>query len=189
MFGLIRRVLDPPTANQVRYAKQLGIPWAAWLSKKDISNAIDRATAPEREARMQTMHSKKESKAKERREKLTGTFGQAKVADLDEWESFCNGSDYVLTIYKKRGGGRGIEVYCFESVSFDERGKLKLAATRPKKYREDGETYLEWDSDATVDVSSILHCEALPENLTGCDMGEYEAVISRGQEIASRLPA
>lgn len=188
---------DRPTVRQIQLAEKLGVKNAARMSGTTISKAIDQAKQAEKERLARDPeHQKKEAKKLERKEKQLAKrdaerlerFGQEKLVEEKRWQALCNDpkNDYALVIFERRKN-RKVEVVCFESASLDEKGKLRLDCSGPKKFREDGDDYFEWEQEMHIYANEILHYEFLSEDLTGCDQAEYDAVISRGTKILNNL--
>lgn len=186
-----------PTVRQIQLAEKLGVKNAARLSGTTISKAIDQAKQSEQERLARDpAHQKKQAKKRERKDnqlakrdaERLAEFGQEKLAEEMRWQALCDDpkNDYALVVFEQRKN-RKVEVVCFESASLEEKGKVRLDCSGPKKFREDGDIYFEWKKEMHIFAHEILHHEFLSEDLTGCGQAEYDAVISRGTKISKNL--
>ncbi len=187
-----------PTWKQVQFFKRINKPFPVGISRQEIAQQVKRL---EQDAGIQKLIEKavKEEKraaveaGQEMRLEDIERYGLPAVEEFERWEPVADEVGPYVIIYRS-GKSLKVEVVEFEGAEIEQkaRGKSRVAldCLFPKRFREDGETWLEWEKEKRLIASKVEYVVLLEKVWSGTyidNIEEYESLIADIESRASDL--
>ena len=168
MFGLLKALFAPrkkkmrrPSANQIQFAKDLGIKVQKDWDWDKVSQEIEKAKADP--AARKNSWKKRMKREKEEALPDVERFGEAAVAEEAKWEGL-EGKTF-LGVYRKKGI-KTVEVFHLEETELKkgkDGGHLSLSVTLPKLERGEGFTMVAFEKPSTIRAQDLLWFEEVDD--------------------------
>lgn len=189
-----------PTWQQRQFFERAGVLFPADVARNAIDEKIkqlesDPVIAQRIQIAIDAEQKANESAEQEMRLEDIERYGLAVVESFERWEPIADDIGPYVVIYRS-GKSLKVEVVEFEGaeIEFKTRGKSRvvLDCLFPKRFREDGEKWLEWEKEKKLVASKIEHIVLLDKVLPRCnieEIDEYESVIADFQHRSEHLVA
>ena len=160
-----------PTWEQRRLFEMSGLEFPEGANKETVDVEINRLKDdPEIKKRIKAAEERQQLEfieaEKEYRQEEIERHGLEVVEEFERWEKLIDEGDTLVVIFRS-GKNLKVDVIEIEDVEIEKRkrgkSRVMIDCLLPKKVREDGYTYLEWEKERRLDCSKIEFVQALKE--------------------------
>ena len=187
-----------PTWQQKQFFKRAEMVFPNGVSREVVSNKIKQLMRqPDIAKKIQNAinNEQKQSDAAEQemRQEDIDRYGLALVEAFERWEKLADEIGPYVVIFRS-GKSLKVDVVEFEGCEIEEkaRGKSRvmLDCLFPKRFREDGEKWLEWEKEKQLVAGKIEFVGLLEDVWPRCnieEIEEYESVVADFERRAEQL--
>lgn len=187
-----------PTWEQKQFFKRAGLIFPSYVPRDEVAEKIrqlsrDSKIANKVQAAIENELRESIAAEQEMRQEDIERYGIELVEEFERWEKLADAIGPYVVIYRS-GKSLKVEVVEFDGAEIEEkpRGKSRvvLESLFPKRVREDGEKWLEWEKERRLVAGKIEYIGLLEKVWGRCnieEVDEYEAVKSDFQCRAEQL--
>lgn len=187
-----------PTWQQRQFFERAGLPFPSGSSRDVVGAKIaklerDPSIAKRIQAAIEDEKKANESAEQEMRLEDIESYGLKAVEEFERWEPIADEVGPYVIIYRS-GKSLKVEVVEFEGAEIEAkaRGKSRvvLDCLFPKRFREDGEKWLEWEKEKRLVAGKIEYVGLLDKVWKGSyidDIDQYESLIADFSNRAESL--
>lgn len=187
-----------PTWQQKQFFERVEIEFPRGKSRTEVEKKIKhlmREPAAAKKVENAIDNERKASVAAEleMRQEDIDRYGQKLVEEFERWEKLADDIGPYVVIFRS-GKSLKVDVVEFDGCEIEEkaRGKSRvvLDCLFPKRFREDGEKWLEWEKERQLVASKIEFVSLLEDSFPRCSIEEietYESVVADFERRAEQL--
>jgi hypothetical protein len=168
---------DPPTERQLNYAKKLGIPVTANMSKTDVSEAIAQVERQNPSLARQRQHV---NESRYRR-----THGAELVEAEEKWQQLADNNKWMIAVYQS-GKTANVSVIRLNEASIADNGKLEISGEVAEVEHNKTHEYslIDLEKSIVLPFEKIKWHEIIDE-IAVDDIDGFNAAMDRGKEAAA----